>query len=61
MEKLKTVIKKYNSDAVVIPVENDVFICSNYPYRLEQPIKDYIDCNYKVIYQDLHSINFKEK
>ncbi len=63
MKNLNLIIKKYNSEAEIFQHEEDeeCFICSNFPEKLEQPIKDYIECHSNVLYSDYYSITFKTK
>lgn len=58
---IRPIINKYNSEAVMTREANNVFYCSNFPERIEQPIIDFIECHYEVIETDYFSIRFRPK
>ena len=61
MKNLQQIIDTYNDEAVLLQHEEDetCYIISNFPDKLHQSIKDYVNCHYEVYNQDNYSITFK--
>jgi len=61
IQRFKDIFKKYNSKSIIAYQRNRVFLVSNFPGPIEQPIIDYIDCYFEIIEQNYFSIRFIEK